>query len=575
VTNRRLAILSRAFFERFFASESVTSDIQLRQTQIWVLAFLLTPGLVLLIQLLPQYQFVVIRAARMHSPGMVDDMLIWIAFIFVTYSIVTVGLITVFVWDALSFDHRDAMTLGPLPIGGRTIVGAKLAALGGFLLAAALPMNLLNAALFALVTSDRFGSGVLIWNFVALLSSTVTAAAFVFALLVTTRGGAMLAAGPRVAAGMGSVLQFLFVVALLSLVFLSPALIKVRSGILDNPDAVGWLPTSWFLGLFEQLRGSTRVYFVGFANRALVATLAALAAAVVVSLLGYRSQMQFALSRPSRGHAAPILQTVRWLARTLAGRNPVARATSDFVLLTLARNRSQQTPVAMNAALGCAMALVALTRAKTLDALMQPRTIVLWIPLLVGYWLTIGLRASAFVPSELPAAWTFRTSAPTGTRAYWAGTRAAFVALVIPLVALVAIAVTVPLIGWRFALRHAAFAALVITIVIDVVMLTLRYIPFTTPYLPGHARLKTRWPLYFFGMWAVAYWPVRLELLLNNGGERVLFAAALVCAIGFYALGRRTAPRWSVEPRQEFADDGWDLAVLDIGRVVHGAHVGG
>ena len=38
-----LAALSRAFFGQFFSSESVTSDIQLRQTSVWVLAFLLTP----------------------------------------------------------------------------------------------------------------------------------------------------------------------------------------------------------------------------------------------------------------------------------------------------------------------------------------------------------------------------------------------------------------------------------------------------------------------------------------------------------------------------------------------------
>ena len=153
-----------------------------------------------------------------------------------------------------------------------------------------------------------------------------------------------------------------------------------------------------------------------------------MAAVVVVSVLGYRRQMQFALSRPTRGESSRALRMVRWIARQLAGRNPVARATSDFVLLTLARNRSQQTPVAMNVAIGCALALVALTRSKTIAGLMQPRTIVLWIPLLVGYWLTIGLRASAFMPSELPAAWTFRSSAPTGTRAYWAGTRAAIAA---------------------------------------------------------------------------------------------------------------------------------------------------
>jgi hypothetical protein len=76
-------------------------------------------------------------------------------------------------------------------------------------------------------------------------------------------------------------------------------------------------------------------------------------------------------------------------------------------------------------------------------------------------------------------------------------------------------------------------------------------------------------------MWVVAYWPVRFELRLMSGGEWLLFGAVLACSVGLHLAGRRAAVRWSVEPREEFADDGWDIAVLDIGRVVHGAHVGG
>ena len=45
---------------------------------------------------------------------------------------VTVGLIAAFVWDALDFEHRDAMVLGPAPLRARTILGAKIAALGAF-----------------------------------------------------------------------------------------------------------------------------------------------------------------------------------------------------------------------------------------------------------------------------------------------------------------------------------------------------------------------------------------------------------------------------------------------------------
>ena len=62
-------VLSRTFFDRFFASETVNSDVRLRQTLIWVLAFLLTPGFILLVNLFPAFQSIVIRARRFNSPG--------------------------------------------------------------------------------------------------------------------------------------------------------------------------------------------------------------------------------------------------------------------------------------------------------------------------------------------------------------------------------------------------------------------------------------------------------------------------------------------------------------------------
>ena len=495
---------------------------------------------------------------------------------FVIYSMVTIGLIAVFVWDALSFDHRDAMVLGPLPIRRATIVGAKLAALGAFLLAAALPMNALNAVFFAMETADGIGLSGLLAHFTAFLTATVTAAIFVFASLVTVRGGVMLIAGPRLASAVGSFLQFAFVVALLMVVVLSPAMWKIPSAVLNNPSTTGWLPTSWFLGLFERMRGSERAYFIPLGTRGLIAAPLAIGTAILVSVLGYRRQMQFALNRPALSNRFGIVALIRRLARTVAGSEPVARATADFIVLTLTRNRTQHTPVAMNLAVGVAIAIAGLTRSKTIAGLMQPRAIVLWIPLLVGYWLTIGLRAAAFMPSELPASWTFCVGAPTGTRAYWAGTRAALIAVVIPAGLLIACAVTIPLVGWRFAIWHAAYVSIVLVATVEIAAWTMSYIPFTTPYRPGHARLRTRWPIYFFGLFAVAYWPIRFEQsALRDGSQASLFLSVLVIAVVLHLAGRRAAVKWSVEPREEFADDGWNVAVLDVGGVVHRAHVGG
>ena len=50
------AILWRAFFAQFFSSETATSDVQLRQAIIGVLAFLVTPGILLAIEMYPRYQ---------------------------------------------------------------------------------------------------------------------------------------------------------------------------------------------------------------------------------------------------------------------------------------------------------------------------------------------------------------------------------------------------------------------------------------------------------------------------------------------------------------------------------------
>src|SRR6185436_14273617 len=95
----------------------VSSDLHLHETIVWVLVFLLVPGAFLLIMLLPEFQGAVIRARLgLVPPTFLDDLLEWIAFSLTTYSMVAVGFITVLAWDALTFDRRDAMVLGSLPL---------------------------------------------------------------------------------------------------------------------------------------------------------------------------------------------------------------------------------------------------------------------------------------------------------------------------------------------------------------------------------------------------------------------------------------------------------------------------
>src|ERR671926_439620 len=97
-------VLFREFFAQFFASESATSDIRLRQSISAIVAALMMPGLFLAVPSVAAYEY-----ARAHAPELILPMTRMRAALLLTYSMVSVGLIGAFVWDSLAFDRRDAM----------------------------------------------------------------------------------------------------------------------------------------------------------------------------------------------------------------------------------------------------------------------------------------------------------------------------------------------------------------------------------------------------------------------------------------------------------------------------------
>src|SRR5262249_39642568 len=138
-----------------------------------------------------------------------------------------------------------------------------------------------------------------------------------------------------------------------------------------------------------------------------------------------------------------------------------------------------------------------------------PAADVLSIPLVLAFWIAVGLRASFFVPSELPAAWSFRSHAPETGRSYWSATRAVMISFVLPpMLAVTALLATS--VGWRIAAWHALFVTAMTLLLVQALALTFSHIPFTRAYEPGHTKLRTRWPLYLFGTSAFGYASTRV-----------------------------------------------------------------
>jgi hypothetical protein len=194
---------------------------------------------------------------------------------------------------------------------------------------------------------------------------------------------------------------------------------------------------------------------------------------------------------------------------------------------------------------------------------------VLWAPIVIGYWIVIGLRSSFFMPTELPAAWAFRVHLRLPSTSYWKGVRAAMIAIaVVPALAANGL-IVLPLLGWRMAASHAVIVCMAVVFAAQAVSVLIDSVPFTRPYPPGHTKLKTRWPLYFGGMYAVAYWPVRWELhALHDPDAWFRLIAGGIAAIGVLeVIGRRAARQWELQPDVEFSDDPEALTMLNLGQV--------
>ena len=536
-------LLFRVFFAQFFASESVTSDIQLRSVIIWILAFLVTPGFMISLQLVTRYIFAAIR-----GPSAVEPLTATLGFMFIIYSALAAGLVAVFLWDGLMFSRRDAMVLGPLPVHGVALIVAKVCALGALLLATTTCANLFGTLLFPFVASSAKGLVGVAQHMVAHATATVAAGVFVFCVVVIVRGLVLFVPGAGLSAVLGATLQLAFLGGVFASVLVIPAAISAA-----DPAAQvmgdGWLPTAWYLGLYESMRGHHTVGVDVMAGRALAATASAVALAILVSVAGFWRQMQLALG-PDSNLGLRRLGRIRWFAHRIVGHESTAHAALDFFLLTLSRNRALHTIITMNAALAIPVVAAAIWRSG-IDpaALARPRTIILWIPLVIAFWLVIGFRAAFFVPSELPAAWTFEANAPRTSYTYGDASRAAMLSLVLPPILAISLAITGMLLGWRFAVWHTVYVAAVCGLLIEIVLLTITHVPFTQAYEPGHAKLKSHWPLYLFAMYACAYWPVQLELRLLRHPSR------MVAAIGFFVgltiglgIWRRRHHHWSLRP---------------------------
>jgi hypothetical protein len=505
-------LLVRHFFGRFFDKESLSPQGEPEAGVIQTLGILAAPG-----------AFFVLLFRPLSLAGW---SLVAVRYIFVSYSMIVMGFVMVFEWDALFPDRRDYQILAPQPLRLWSVFAAKAVALGAFLGIFLLDINFFAFLFWPGVDGGKDVAGILWAHVAATLAAGLFSAVAIAALhgvLVTFLRGAVYR---RVSVAV----QTLLMAVLVMLLFLTPllgfriqALARVHSPWLER------FPPFWFIGLYESLRPATKSLEVRALGEVAVYAMWIAAAVFVLTFLpGYRGHARRVLEAPAPGAAGPgrLRAAAGAILRRMLLRDPVQRALFGFISITITRSMKHRLFLATYGGFGAAMAVLELGPGPGAHGSLA-------LPLMLSFILVSGLRAAFNFPSELRANWGFQLTETAGLGPYLAATRKWIFACALAPLFTVMFALDL---GWHAplsALYHAAYGLAFSLLLVEILFFGFRKAPFTCAHFPGKVNLTGLAVVYIFGFTAYSGWMAALEARLERYPAAAL---AFVAAVGAAAL---------------------------------------
>jgi hypothetical protein len=550
------------FFRRFFDNDTLQTEGDTQTSVVRAIAIVAVPGLMFAFWLQNAYP-------QRTMWGAIEDQ-----YFFVLFSFVVMGMVAIFEWEMLFPDRLDFLILSPLSIKPRQMLGAKAAALGGFVGLFLVGCNVCGTLMLPAITITHvvrvYGRPQVVgdfWRQLGAHAAAVSLAGLFAALLFVAIGGVLLcvlsAAQFRL---VSPVVQTLSVMGLVLLLLQYVQYGDAMQGLLSGP--LGWMrwePTLWFLAVYERLlHGDAAPVFAqelsAYAYRA-VATCAALAVATYP--VAWERMRRAAIEGASGKRREPS----RWAANVVhrVVREPGERAVFHFIGQTITRNNKYQVYLAMYCGTGLAFAVAC---AVTLHAkgggwMLSQKGLHALMPLLV-FWTVAGLRAAFAFPLNLPAAWVYRVTRVTNAAMNECAAAARWWALVCALGMVVCVAAVLMGLGWsaRELLVQIVCGVGLAVLLTDAFFVFLQSIPFARPRMPGKTSLPLMLTLYIGVLPVFLFEMVRLEMALERSMMKLMFVACGV-AVAHAVLLR--VSRTPAESEEEMEGYEGEFQLLNLG----------
>jgi len=553
----RDSLLVRHFLRRFLDNDLLSPNADRHEVIATACAALVAPGLAATVLLSFKYQFV------FNPPGVTSLLALDDKVLYFGCSMTIMALVAAVTWDALSLDARDAAILGTLPVSRWTIVRAKAVAVILFASTFAIALNLLPSLMYPALLPGR-ALPVGLRGFLQLIAAhgfiSALSGAFGFLAVLSFRELLRALLGSAWSRQASAIVRGTLVVFLATVFLLLPVLSSNVARLRLSPESSApvVMPPLWFLGLHETLAGgvldglprqdlhpffrqadaeATASYrghgplFRRLAGTAVAASAVLLLVAVAAYAWNSRRPSDVRGTRRRRGHSV----VARAAGRLLLVRHPLSRAGFFFALQTLSRSAPHHLAAMTSVAVGLAIAAVSL---RGVDLRLVPIPLVAFVPQTVLIVATaIGFRHAVRVPADPRANWHFVLSWSGDERPYVSGVkRAALVRLTLP-VLLVLLPVEVVLLGPAVALAHFACGLLIGLLLLELLLLDLRRLPFVSSFAP--AENLWGWAgIYLLTFLGSVYAIASLERFsfTEPGRTSVLLAWTLVAVIVAHAL---------------------------------------
>jgi hypothetical protein len=410
VERSQFGVLVRHFLDRFFTNELASADGDAKTRLVQAACAMAIPGLVVALYLYPLYHL-----PRGHVGNYWGPRQYWAQagdhYFYVLYSFVSMGLVTIFEWDLLFPDLLDVFVLAPLPVRNSRMFGARVTAIFVLLGAALFDSSFLAPLVLPAATDPPHLLRFLAAHLIAVAAAGIFGAAFFLAL----EGVLLGLLGDTLFRKIALWLQGSFVMVLLTMLFLYPAMAGVLGAMLQSASrAAFFFPPFWFLGIYQRvLEGpSVGAVFVRFAHIGWTATAIVLALAAASYPLawwrktrglvegGVRREEQSWIALPGR---QPIYATVV--------RSPACRALWQFIGQNLLRVPRYRMVLVMYGGMGAALLFATVTRVHLAHGriafVFSPEGLRATVPI-VAFWTVSGLRSTFLAPADQRGRWIFR-----------------------------------------------------------------------------------------------------------------------------------------------------------------------